>query len=386
MINEISIENYKSIEKLSIELGRITVFIGENGCGKSNILEAIALASAAAVRKLDNEFLASRGVRVTSATYMRSAFDKSDINKPIKIKIAGDNDQGYICELGNDNSPYAKWENKSGIRVNDKSLKRIQSLIKLQQKNDAAKNKAQAGNVEKAVAKLLDELLASQTKNLCLEEYLIYSPENSALRSFEKDSYIQPLGTNGEGLFKLLRYMQSAEQKAFDEVKKHLKLIGWFEDIRIPTDIDLSENKIEIQDRFIDKSLSYFDQKSSNEGFLLLLFYLVVFLSDKTPKFFAIDNIDTSLNPRLCQRLIKDLTVLANKFGKQVIFTTHNPAILDGMNLNDENQKLWVISRNRSGKTVAKQVSKPLLKEGQSPVKLSEAFLRGSIGGLPKRF
>ncbi|HEY9297647.1 MAG TPA: AAA family ATPase [Phormidium sp.] len=45
MIQEIGIENYKSIQELKIELGRITVLIGENGCGKTNILEAIALSS-----------------------------------------------------------------------------------------------------------------------------------------------------------------------------------------------------------------------------------------------------------------------------------------------------------------------------------------------------
>jgi AAA15 family ATPase/GTPase len=64
MIREIRIENYKSIQKLKLELGRVTVLIGENGCGKSNILEAIALSAAAACDRLDNEFLAPRGIRV----------------------------------------------------------------------------------------------------------------------------------------------------------------------------------------------------------------------------------------------------------------------------------------------------------------------------------
>ena len=44
MFTEVQIENYKSIQSLKIGLGRVNVFIGENGCGKSNILEAIALA------------------------------------------------------------------------------------------------------------------------------------------------------------------------------------------------------------------------------------------------------------------------------------------------------------------------------------------------------
>ena len=43
MIRKVRVENYKSIPNLTLDLGRLTVLIGENGCGKSNILEAIAL-------------------------------------------------------------------------------------------------------------------------------------------------------------------------------------------------------------------------------------------------------------------------------------------------------------------------------------------------------
>jgi recombinational DNA repair ATPase RecF len=50
---------------LKLKLGRVTVLIGENGSGKSNLLEVIAFAGCAAVDKLDNEYLAPRGIRVT---------------------------------------------------------------------------------------------------------------------------------------------------------------------------------------------------------------------------------------------------------------------------------------------------------------------------------
>src|SRR5262249_49509592 len=76
MIRKVRVKNFKSIADLTLDLGRITVLIGANGSGKSNILEAFALASAAAQNKLDNEFLSSRGIRVTEAQFMRSAFDK----------------------------------------------------------------------------------------------------------------------------------------------------------------------------------------------------------------------------------------------------------------------------------------------------------------------
>lgn len=109
MINEIRISNYKSVEKLKLELGRVNIFIGENGCGKSNILEAIALISAATNNKLDNEFLTSRGIRVTEPQFMRSAFDKDNLTKPINLFLDFDKNETLSYNLINDNQPYSKW-------------------------------------------------------------------------------------------------------------------------------------------------------------------------------------------------------------------------------------------------------------------------------------
>lgn len=147
-----------------------------------------------------------------------------------------------------------------------------------------------------------------------------------------------------------------------------------------------NESRLQIKDRFLDPTLELFDQKSANEGFLFLLFYITLFVSEETPKFFAIDNIDASLNPKLCRELIKILTKLAKEHDKQVIFTTHNPAILDGLNLNDDDQRLLVVRRNVEGHTKAFRYTKPKLAKDERTVRMSEAFLRGYIGGLPNNF
>ena len=115
-------------------------------------------------------------------------------------------------------------------------------------------------------------------------------------------------------------------------------------------------------------------------------FTLRFLVSRETPKFFAIDNIDASLNPKLCSQLVTELAELAEQHDNQAILTTHNPAVLDGLNLDDDEQRLFVIYRNKLGHTKAKRIFKPKPPEGQEPVKLSEAFLRGYIGGLPKNF
>ena len=406
MLKEVRIKNYKSIQKLKLELGRVTVLIGENGCGKSNILEAIALASAAADDKLDNEFLASRGIRVTEPQLMRSAFEIENLDKEIKIDIKENDGADFSCILHNDNSPYSQWVNKKSanyiasfenqvqqeqdilnmfqiiLLLDDHTtiLSAIKSLenLSLNQENEIVKN------LVVGILKLKSETLKPFFYSL--KKFSVYSPENQALRTFEKEGQIQPLGINGEGLFKLLKFLNSDNQEQLNEIKKKLQLIDWFQDFEAPPDLSNIQNSLQIKDRYLDPDLAYFDQRSSNEGFLFLLFYFALFISDITPKFFAIDNIDASLNPRLCRRLIQELVELAKKHDKQVIFTTHNPAVLDGLDLDDDEQRLFVIYRNQLGHTKARRILKPKPLEGQEPVRLSEAFLRGYIGGLPKNF
>ncbi len=129
-----------------------------------------------------------------------------------------------------------------------------------------------------------------------------------------------------------------------------------------------------------------FDQRSANEGFLFLLFYLTLFISHATPAFFAIDNVDASLNPKLVTTMIEQLVQLATEHDKQVIFTTHNPAVLDGLDLGDPEQRLFVAERGKDGATRVRRVEAPKPLEGDAPVPLSEAFVRGYLGGLPKNF
>ncbi len=46
MIEKIRVESFKSLVQLELELGRVNIFVGANGSGKSNILEAIGILGA----------------------------------------------------------------------------------------------------------------------------------------------------------------------------------------------------------------------------------------------------------------------------------------------------------------------------------------------------
>jgi AAA15 family ATPase/GTPase len=278
VLKAIEIKNFKSISQLELTLGRVNVFIGENGAGKSNILEAIALAGAASAEKLDNEFLSARGVRVTSPTLMRAAFNSPLECVPVKIKVIDHSDAFVEYSIENDNAPYSKWEVNISTNVDRESYKSVlHELTQFAQEKDKAtkaqkdiisfieqlkkgidknKNKNIAATVKRrktrstvketisvkleednVIAKMLVKATLHYAKHSSgLSNFIIFSPENSSLKLFQKEGQVEPLGINGEGLLKLLAVMEKDEKEAFIGLQECLKILSWFEGFDIVND------------------------------------------------------------------------------------------------------------------------------------------------------
>lgn len=412
MLKTINIKNFKSVNDLQIDLGRINVFIGENGCGKTSILEAISVASAALSNKLDQEFLSSRGVRITDPRLMKSAFYNSEKESSIDINISNTNSEFANYKIN--------YKNKNLIiddfNTNVKPQFSLQEILEIfnkilsyqelntENKNDSEKfiKNAESKGIPKWLQKFAENSIADKQKSITtdfvdsnspdlakklnISNFLIYTPENYFLRRFEEEVQIKPIGVRGEGLFSHLVELFKENPEFYKQLSENLKLINWFDGMEIPSDLSFTEMRLNIKDRFLKESIEYFDQRSANEGFLYLLFYFTLFLSNETPECFAIDNVDNALNPKLCKELIERIVVLAKEKKKQVILTTHNPSILDGLDLTDDDQRLFVIYRNADGHTKARRIKAPKDINDINTVRLSEAFIRGYIGGLPKNF
>lgn len=417
MINSIHIKNFKSVVDLELEIGNFNVIIGENGAGKSNILEGIAFGAAASANKLDFEFLGSRGLRISNPETMFSAFNDLPENKKIFIEFIDKlKDINYYYNIINPENN--KWviedrfihstevkdlveklvfsnskDKKRAISEieNDfefvefiKKLDKITSDIRKYLINDDSKD--EIGEKEKNFfKKTFEEVLSKRISDDYISNFIIYSPEQTSLRKFEETNQIYPLGIKGEGIFQYLKNLdisKAKNKKLITEIKKNMLLLDWYEDFEIPDNLLKNETSISIRDRFLKHDLKSFDQRSTNEGFLFILFYSILFCSKDTPSFFAIDNIDSGLNPKLTKYLIQNLAKLAKKHNKQVIVTTHSPAVLDGLNLKDDSQRLFVAKRNDEGYTVTKRI----LYKSERRMKLSEIWTNGFIGGLPENF
>jgi len=430
VISEIRIRNFKSIEDLTLKLGRVTVLIGENGSGKSNILEAIGFAGCASADKLDNAVLASRGIRVCEPGWMAAAFPGSiepDVRKShgMFFKVSelqgGPGIEFAVSPFVSAKNPYPigwylkpMWDGSSKPSASDvervlRDPAYLRKLVDRVVSSVRALRPEEGGQLDKPdydeTAHLLlgamlqakvtkdsfeivgKELLSESAKQLGLSDFMIFAPENTLLRTPSPESAVLPLGSKGEGLFRHLESFGEVEnEQDLKDMKERLRIFGWFEDFLTPDATAVSQAQLKIRDRWLAPSRALIDQRSANEGFLYLLFYFALMMSSRTPKFFAIDNLDNALNPKLCATLMRQLTQLATLYGKQVICTTHNPAILDGLDLNDDAQRLYSVQRNEEGKTTVNRVRAPKPVAGQAPMKLSAAFLAGYIGGLPEHF
>lgn len=396
MISNLSIKNFKSIVDVGLPLGRFNLLIGANGCGKSNILEGIALGAAAGLNKLDYEYFANRGIRVVDSKMMMPAFEDIKNEEEIEITILNSKHQKtqYFIHYNEELKP-PKWEDdsmnlsqffsitKANLPKEEKDINNLQKLIN------------QIDNLQKERG---DEILLSVRlrkkgneiniipDNDDLNKFLIYSLEETKLRKADDSNRTYPLGRHGEGLFAYLKELAQRPNamNIFNEIKDNLKVLDWFDDMQVPSGQLSSEFNLKLKDSYLAEALNVFDQRSTNEGFLYLLFYFTLVISDETPRFFAIENIDTAFNPKLCREVIKRLVALAKKHDKQIIATTHNPAILDGLDLRDDEQRLMVVQRSIDGYTKVRTLKKEEVVN--SDWSLSQLWLRGFIGGLPNNF
>ncbi|WP_441287625.1 AAA family ATPase [Sorangium sp. KYC3313] len=423
MIRELKIKNYKSILDHTIELGRINVFIGENGCGKTNILEAVAMAGAALTDKLSVEELFNRGMRVAKPSIMRSSFP-GNRGKEIVIECGFDADPSgghlyrrlrIVAEEGS--AGEVKWSEKRGSRratfklgSDPDAMERARVLADAMERfnRSAAENKdAELTNLAAVLATVLEptdlkdlsEALISSADEVgshallgeILGDFAIYNASALALRGLQTVSRRAPLGIYGETLDYAI---STLKPDVWADLLKRAKCVSWLEDVVVdPTDqlkyeghkLGKSQSILYFHDKHMRRKNNIFSAENVNEGVLHVLFHLTLLVSEGTPRVLGIDNIDTALNPQLCRDLMKQLAELAVKHDKQALITTQNPSTLDGLNLNDDAQRLFVVYRNDEGHTLTKRIKAKPQPDGQK-LKLSELWVRGHLGGIPRNF
>ena len=125
----------------------------------------------------------------------------------------------------------------------------------------------------------------------------------------------------------------------------------------------------------------------ASEGALYALFLAVIAGHEAGPALCAVDNADHGLNPRLARSLMEYLCqwYLDSSRPRQILLTTHNPSVLDGLPLQDDRVRLFTVSRTSSGRTSVRRVvvNGDLLEKAKKGWSLSRLWVMGHLGGVP---
>lgn len=397
MLSRIRAKHFKSFVSLDVELGRLNLFIGANGSGKSNLLEALGVLSAAAFGRVDDETLLRRGVRPGVPRLYKTAFPLPPDQQSPHIQFGATTVSGasYDVTLWNPlDNPSPAWRFKTeNLRLS------TSEVVVTRTTTSAGKHNQEQGLAALHTVNLLpaDEALTLLNQ---LRNYSIYCPNTPTLRGLVQDLQArEPVGLAGGRLPEAISELRDVAKKStemaslLDEV---LAMIDWARafsaepSTKVPLSPSAARSRLVIQ--FIDRHMTKTKSRNrltgydASEGALYILFCAVLALHPRAPECLALDNVDQALNPRLATLLMRAMAAWTKKTRpRQWVMTAHNPAILDGLPLQDPDVRLFAVERSSKGHTTIARIDieGAMRKRPNAEWTLSRMWMNGLLGAVP---
>ena len=388
-IEKISIKNFKSLYDVSFEPGNVNVFIGANGSGKSSILEAIGILSAAISDRINNNALQRKGIRLSTASLYKSKF--------ASLKMEGAT-VDFNVEWDRVDSHYG-YTTYLTVPKEDDSWKYFAESVSKNSETVFGRSNRSAVQTNNKVGyfALAEQLATDEYRDFLryIENYGIYQPDTLTLRGTVPDPVqANPIGLNGgrlaEAMSDLLSVVDGDVMFGTMFMEDVLELLDWASEFKVGKPkksilnpgVPSTQQIVEFKDKYL-KDTASFTGYDASEGALYVLFMLTLAMHERAPKMFAIDSFDHALNPRLAKKVTEIFSQRVIEENKTVFMTTHNPLVLDGLDLSDDRIRLFTTDRNKNGLVEVNRVkvSKDLLEMNQP---LSRLWINGLLGGVPE--
>ena len=393
-LSSIKVEHFKSLESAEVELGQVNVFVGANGAGKSNLLEALGVVGAAAAGRVDDQALLRRGVRPGVPRIYKSAFPSKTKDPSIRLTVSAGPEASYFIGIVNQGKvPKPFWQFQ-----HEKLKDSGKSIASRGPRHGSAQIHGEGIHDERSASLAVQARASLRTKQAprdmlaLLDDYAIFAPVTPVLRGIAPDTASRaPVGLFGGALPEAVESLSADPKKRLRQLA--LDLIDWAQDFSvgppsknfIASSVPTMRRVILFRDAFMrktDQTLSGYD---ASEGALYVLYLLCLAMHPQAPRTFAVDNFDQALNPSAARRLARVFTEEVLRHDRQVLLTTHNPLVLDGLPLNDDRVRLFRVERQQDGRSVVHRVPVAdlrMLKRQHGDNAVSRLWIEGRLGGL----
>lgn len=354
MLKKIILENWKSFRYAEIPIDPLTVLIGTNASGKSNLIDALEFLKRIAKGEEIQAVLAGIRGGVEWAAF------KPQTQFTLKVLLQGEEDDTeYLYSITVETHPpvhiLATSLDKIQQDSNNQENPELENLFKTSNSPSffslfSVKNNNSRQELIQSISPFVTNITLEGMTNLpekfftamqggkfiqqTLEKLFILDPIPSKMRSYSPLSdNLQSDASNIAGVLAALSEEQKAEVEAI--ISKYIKDLPerdiqkvWAETVgRLGSDAMLYCEELWIP----NQPPTLIDARGMSDGTLRFIAILTALLTQPKGSQIVIEEVDNGLHPSRSGLLVKMLREIGEQRQIDILVTTHNPALLDAL-------------------------------------------------------
>lgn len=336
-LQSIRIRNFKAIvDSKTGRLGPLTAFIGNNGSGKSSLIEALETYQKIVTDGLDDAMQRWMGIEHVRHKAMEAKERAGEAVNPITFNLAIGKTllKTTRIEMKVNNDPSA-----SRIYIASESSRHANGWS-IESPIDRTSDSARAGQSILSRARGKHGEIADQIRNW---QFLTLQPERMGMPQPQQRTGGQVrLAKDGSNIADYLLDIRRLDQAAFDGIVETMSYV-------LPYARDLQPSVTSELERKAYLQLTEADYKVPgwmlSTGTLRMLALLALLRHPNPPPLIVVEEIENGLDPRSIHLIVEEIRNAILSGVTQVILTTHSPYLLDLLAL----EHLVLVERDAKG-------------------------------------
>ena len=363
MIEQIKIQNYKSIREAVIPLSNLNILIGSNGAGKSNLISFFELVKALLDQRLGSYVLQRGGIdRILhhgrkNSEFIRSLIDFNNTNA-IEFEIRPTTGSKAYIEFTKD------YFNKNGVQ--DKNYKELWHPFEWDK------------SVEESAILTNPKWRAGYIRSF-LRSFTVYhfhdTSITSPMRQASKIGDNEYLRHDGSNLAAFLYKLKVKHEKEYNRIEGVIRSIApYFKRFNLKPD-NIMDGYISLEWEEVGSDM-YLDASNFSDGTLRFIALATLLLQPNPPKTIIVDEPELGLHPAAINKLGALIKRASNI--SQLIIATQSVSIVDYFSL----ENIIVVDRI-DGQSTFKQLAPEDYNIWLENYSLGEIWEKNIIGGQP---
>lgn len=362
-LEKLTIKGFKSIREQTLELGRLNVFIGGNGVGKSNLIGVFRFLREIYKQNLGNYTMTKGGAdallhfgrKQTSTMSFRIEFGEGDTSNAYKVTLkATDDDSLFIRDetaFYHERKTYPRpYEHEISSNSKESKLSQPNSITALQVLYDLGSYR---------VYHFHDTSDTAAVKGQCDVE------DNRVLRA------------QAENLPAFLYWMQVKKPEQFANIQDAVRQIApFFDEFRLaPSRLNESKIRLEWHEKGGDKD-AYFNASALSDGTLRFICLAALLMQPELPCLVLLDEPELGLHPAAVALLADLLKSAATR--TQVIVATQSVTLVNQFDPED----VWTVERSDK-QSVFRHLAAADMSEWLDEYSLGDLWEKNRLGARP---